>query len=180
MKTMKSAKTALQLAVFLAAGSLAIAGDATRKPQDYAAETTYEAIDARGQVIGDVLRVDFSLQQMLVAIDVKDALALVLVRHDSFSHAANPLVYFRSQDCTGRAFLGSSASRATFGHPSAVAGPAGTLYLGELGSDYEEDLGSFLTDDGCVAFQATFTVMDAVPYMDLADLFTAPYGIVRK
>ncbi len=88
------------------------------------------AVDALGKEIGTVLKMDFSLQRMHVALEVNGTLVPILVKKGSFSHSSRPMVYFRSVDCTGVAYLGSGSEARDLGHPVAVSGPRATLYWG--------------------------------------------------
>lgn len=134
------------------------------------------AVDALGKEIGTVLKMDFSSQRMQVALKVNDTLVPILVRKNSFSHGARPLAYFLSLDCTGAAHLGSNADR-SLGPPVGVAGPRATLYWGYPETLQLREIGSALVGSECMDFTGTIMVMNADPLMDLADEFTAPFGI---
>ncbi len=135
-----------------------------------------KAVDALGKEIGTVLKMDFSLQRMQVAVEVNDTLVPILVRKDTFSHGSRPIAYFSSADCAGVAHLGSGAED-SLGPPVGVAGPRATLYWGYPETLQLREIFSALFGAECREFEATLMVMDADPLMDLADRFTPPFGI---
>ena len=135
------------------------------------------AVDAQGNEIGTVLKMDFSQQRMQVAIEINDTLVPILVKKNSFSHSSRPMVYFRSDDCTGMAFLGSGSQAEDLSHPVGVAGDRGTVYWGYPETLQLREIFSALFGAECREFEATLMVMDADPMMHLADEFTPPFGI---
>ena len=134
------------------------------------------AVDALGKEIGTVLKMDFSLQRMQVAMEINDTLVPILVRKDRFSHGARPIAYFSSDDCTGGAYLGSGRDR-LLGPPVGVAGPRATLYWGYPETQQLREIASALLGSECTGFVGNIMVMDADPLMDLADQFVPPFGI---
>ena len=135
------------------------------------------AVDALGKEIGQVLKMDFSLQTMQVAIEIEGELIPVLVRKDSFSHGAQPIVYFESPDCTGLPHLGTSPTEASIGPVVAIAGPRGTVYRGDPDRRQERAIASAMWGSDCTPFGGTIAVIDAEPILDLADHFIPPFGI---
>lgn len=135
------------------------------------------AVDSAGRQVGEVLRVDLSLERMQIVTQVEGKLVFLTLRKDSFTHAARPYVYFEGSDCTGATFMTSKASTDTFGAPSAVAGPNQTIYLGE-GDEQTVTIASMLRGTTCEAYQATVPVLAARPVLDLAFEFTAPFEVI--
>ena len=135
-----------------------------------------KAVDALGKEIGTVLKMDFTLQRMQVAVEVNETLVPILVSKDSFSHGSRPIAYFASADCAGVAHLGSG-SEDSLGPPVGVAGPRATLYRGYPETMQLREILSALFGAECKKFEASLMVMDADPLMDLADHFTPPFGI---
>ena len=161
--------------VFLSA-LIVLCGVTTLQSQRIQEPRAVKAVDALGKEIGTVLKMDFSLQRMQVAVEVNDTLVPILVRKDSFSHGSRPIAYFGSADCAGVAHLGSSAED-SLGPPVGVAGPRGTLYWGYPETLQLRQIFSALFGAECREFEAILLVMDADPLMDLADQFTPPFGI---
>ena len=176
---MHTVKRVLQGAAFgglalLCAAVLAHAqADGGRKPQQVM------AVDATGAEIGTVLKMDFSLQRMQVALEVNHKMVPILVGKSSFSHGSRPMAYFVSDNCSGPAFLTANAED-SLGPPVGVAGPRGTLFWGYPDSMTLREIGSALMGDGCSPFSGTVMVMEAEAVLDLADEFTLPFDIAPR
>jgi len=137
------------------------------------------AIDATGDEIGQVVRMDFALERMQVAYEVDNELVFIVVQKDSFTHGLSPLVFFESADCSGTAYMTVPRDDA-FGRAAAVAGPNGTLFLGEVETAQNRLLGSALWSDECRVFEAEMDVIAATPHQDLELEFTPPYTVIRS
>ena len=155
---------------------IVLCGVAVLQAQRIREPRAVKAVDALGKEIGTVLKMDFSLQRMQVAVEVNDTLVPILVRKDSFSHGSRPIAYFGSAGCVGVAHLGSG-SKESLGPPIGVAGPRATLYWGYPETLQLREIFSALFGAECREFEATLMVMDADPMMHLADEFTPPFGI---
>ncbi len=164
--------------VFLSA-LIVLCGVTSLQSQRIGEPRAVKAVDALGKEIGTVLKMDFSLQNMQVAVEVNDTLVPILVRKDSFSHGSRPIAYFALADCAGAAHLGSG-SEDSLGPPVGVAGPRATLYWGYPETMQSREIFSALFGAECKEFEATLMVMDADPLMDLADRFTPPFGIASE
>lgn len=136
-------------------------------------------VDAFGKEIGQVYNVDFSLSRIQVAMEVQNEIVFVLVEREAFTHGANPVVFFELPDCVGTAYMAVSPAAKTFGAPSAVAGPTGTLYLGVPATEQSRELASAQWSNGCEPFEVTMRVMDALPLMDLTSQFTPPFRVTE-
>ncbi len=158
------------LAVFLA---WAPAGQAQIQPVE-----SLMAVDALGRELGLVVRVDYGLQRMQVAMEVDGELALIHVLSDSFSHGSRAVVYYANRSCAGGAYMAAQAGGGGFGGRIAVAGPRGTLYRG-LGEPRMMMLRSVQQGDTCVELGSPqIEVVDALWVLDLVDSFTPPYHLV--
>ncbi len=147
--------------------------------QDVSPVTSVMAVDADDKTIGEVLRTDFTLQQLQVAMEVDGELVIVLLGRDSFSHGARNAVYFESSNCSGRPFLSAMGEQPQpFGRPAAVAGPKSTLYFGVEGSEQVRLIGGVLRGSTCQPFGHEASVLEAESAIDLADQFSPPFRIV--
>jgi hypothetical protein len=136
------------------------------------------AVDAAGNEIGQVVRVDSSLDRMQVAYEAQNSLVFIVVQKESFTHGLSPLVFFESADCTGAAYMTLPRDE-TFGRAAAVAGPNGTLYLGDPDSLQNRVLASALWSDSCRPLEVEMDVIGATPHQDLGLQFTPPYTVIR-
>ena len=75
--------------VFLSA-LIVLCGVTSLQAQRIREPRAVKAVDALGKEIGTVLKMDFYLQSMQVAVEVNDTLVPILVRKDSFSHGSRP------------------------------------------------------------------------------------------
>jgi len=174
---MQSAKRILR-GISLAA-LFAVCGISSLQSQEARPARPVMAVDAEGREIGTVLKMDYSLQRMQVALEVNDTLVPILLQKHSFTHGSRPVAYFQSPDCSGVAFLGSGAEAKQIGPPVGIAGPRGTVYWGYPETRQLREMTSALWGEECREFQAAIMAIDADPLMDLADQFTPPFGIAH-
>ena len=156
---------------------IALCGISSLQSQHVKQPKPVMAVDAQGKEIGTVLRMDYSQHRMQVALEVNDTLVPILVKKGSFSHSYRPMAYFRSDDCTGVAYLGNGSGEKTFGPIVGVAGPRATLYWGYPETRQLRQMGSSMVGEECREFQVAIMAIDADALMDLADEFLPPFGI---
>ncbi len=160
--------------------ALLLYGSSRAHAQRARAVPSVVAIDAKGKVIGHVLRTDPALHHVQVALEVDGELIILQVTKRSFT-ASRSLVYYENEICKEPGFLAAMSDRSPFGPPVAVSGPNRTLYFGYLGTEELRLIRSFLTEKGCERMPGEavhLKVLDASPMLVLTKEFKPLYNIV--
>ena len=139
----------------------------------------FQAVDATGAVVGDVVRLNFDLSSIQVGTEVAGRLVFMTLEPDRITHGAQPRVYFRRAGCRGLAFM-STSNRGSFDPRVAIAGRRATLYFAAYQDAPQPALVRSVLNGGvCEPFELRLKLVRAHRVVNLMTVFRPPFRVVR-
>jgi hypothetical protein len=155
---------------------------AARQQERLAISVEPHVLDARGTDVGKLVGTN-ELFMAKVAFEVGGNVFVLEVFRDWFQGNAGD-IFFESSDCTGQPFLGGSGPSVSPLPLVTVREPGSTVYIPMSGAATESiTVGSRLQSPdftpGCHEEPASFTfsVVPAIPLIDLSQSFTPPFHV---